>query len=174
MIGEAMKLIAGAALLTLVAAPALAQPVEYTLPDADALASAPSMMGTLSEYRDQLGWSDNLVRRADGSSLYVFNGIAMIAAPVGSPAFMTSRQNAFDKAMLQAKKAMAEYMAVEIGGELEAIYSEPSQARQEMEAARRREEGLQLEASGRMANDAADEIAADSNSLTLTSAAEET
>lgn len=174
MIGEAMKSLAGMALLVVVAAPAMGQSVEYTLPEAEALASAPSMMGTLSDYRDGLGWSDNLVRRADGSRLYVFQGVATITAPAGSPAFIASRQNAFDKAMLQAKKNMVEYMSTDIGGELVSRYAEPSRAREALDAERRREEGLQLEAAGRVADQAAGEMAQRSSSPTLTSAADET
>lgn len=151
----------------------LAEKVEYAFPDDPGVTKEPGMMQILSNIRSDMGWDDSIINRKDGSTLIVVTGIGTVSAPRKSPAFVGSRQNAFDKAMLQAKKAFVELQEVNISGELESFYAEPSVARQEKENERKRREGLAIEAAGRTAQARAEEIKQQSDSEAVATAADE-
>lgn len=106
--------------------------------------SSVSMTDILDGYLSEKGWIEG-ENVKDGKTFYVSAGYSSVTSPRTSPMFIQSRQNAFDKAMLSAKKELAEYMEVSIKTELESHYSEPGQARQKKELEKKYKEGLALE-----------------------------
>lgn len=155
-----VMLVAGLCLPSL----AVAEKIEYAFPDDPGVVQEPGMMQIINKFRDSMGWGQNTINRDDGSTLIVVSGIGTISAPRESSAFVGSRQNAFDKAMLQAKKKLVELQEVQISGELESHYSEPSEKRQQQEIERKRREGLAIEAAGEAA-EAKQESGSDADSV---------
>ena len=125
--------------------------VEYAFPDDPGVVKEVGMMSILSDFREKMGWRSNIIERKDGSTLMVVSGIGTVSAPRKSPAFVGSRQNAYDKAMLDAKKELVELMGTNISGQIKSHYSEPSSARQQEKIEQRRSEGLAVEAAGNAA-----------------------
>lgn len=70
------------------------------------------------------GYSEGLNKRNEGGDIFIAVGVGVIQAPRKSPSYMRSRVNAFDKAMMSAKKQMVEYMGVDIRNKVLSDYSE--------------------------------------------------
>lgn len=68
---------------------------------------------------DEMGWKGGENRKADGSLFYVAKGIGGIQVPRTDKNYTASRMIAFDIAMLQAKRSMAEYLGTTISTALE-------------------------------------------------------
>lgn len=77
------------------------------------------------------GWKENKNQKPDGSHFFVAMGDAKISAPVGHPNYISSRENAFDKAFLKAKGAMVEYRAQSIAQETKLMIMEGEFSRPE-------------------------------------------
>lgn len=87
----------------------------------------------MDEYIASKGWHEGLNVK-NGKAFFVAKGTGVIQAPLNHPKYIDSRVNAFNKAMLEAKKAMVEYMKVMIGsvtlkeyGEGAAVSPEPTE-----------------------------------------------
>lgn len=78
----------------------------------------------VDEYLNSKGMSEGENTKKDGSSYYVAVGYGVIQAPIGSRSYIDSRVNAYNKAMLAAKKQMAQYLEISIRTETEKSYSE--------------------------------------------------
>lgn len=78
----------------------------------------------MDEYIASKGWTEGLNTKSDGSKFFVAKGSAVIQAPRDDQKYISSRVNAFNKAMLDAKKAMVEYLGVEIATETKKAYAE--------------------------------------------------
>lgn len=81
-----------------------------------------AMMG---EYISSKGWVEGLNTKG-GKKFFVAKGTGVIQAPRASQQYIDSRVNAFNKAMLEAKKAMVEYLGVDIATETAKEYAEGS------------------------------------------------
>ena len=68
----------------------------------------------MDEFIASKGWTEGLNTKADGSKFFIAKGSGVIQAPKDSQGYIDSRVNAFNKAMLDAKKAMVEYLGVDI------------------------------------------------------------
>lgn len=165
--------VAGAVAFGLTLNIAYAEKIEYVFPDDPGVVSEPGMMQVLSQFRSQMGWNETVMTRDDGSTLMVVSGIGVVNAPRSSASFVNSRQIAFDKAMLGAKAELVEILGTSISGQLKNTYSEPSQARQEEEIRRRKNEGLALESAERMAQARAGDMKANAASGTESAAIDE-
>ena len=76
------------------------------------------------------GWTEGKNQKPDGSHFFVAMGDSKISAPVGHPNYISSRENAFDKAFLKAKGVMVDYRAQSISQEtklmiMEGEFSQP-------------------------------------------------
>ena len=80
----------------------------------------------MDEFISSKGWVEGLNTKADGSKFFIAKGSGVIQAPKNSQAYIDSRVNAFNKAMLEAKKAMVEYLGVDIATETAKEYAEGS------------------------------------------------
>ena len=78
----------------------------------------------VDEYLASKGMSDGENSKKDGSRYYVAVGYGAIQAPLESRSYIDSRVNAYNKAMLDAKAKMAEYLEIVIRTETEHDYSE--------------------------------------------------
>ena len=78
----------------------------------------------MDEFISSKGWVEGLNTKADGSKFFIAKGSGVIQAPKNSQAYIDSRVNAFNKAMLEAKKAMVEYLGVDIATETSKEYAE--------------------------------------------------
>ena len=65
----------------------------------------------MDEFIASKGWVEGLNTRPDGSKFFIAKGSGVIQAPRDSQSYIDSRVNAFNKAMLDAKKAMVEYLS---------------------------------------------------------------
>lgn len=79
----------------------------------------------MDEYISSKGWTEGLNEK-NGKRFFVAKGSGVIQAPRASQQYIDSRVNAYNKAMLEAKKAMVEYLGVEIATETEKEYAEGS------------------------------------------------
>lgn len=80
----------------------------------------------MDEYISSKGWTEGLNTRPDGSKFFIAKGSGIIQAPRNSQQYISSRVNAFNKAMLEAKKSMVEYLGVDIATETQKAYAEGS------------------------------------------------
>ena len=71
----------------------------------------------IREYLESKGWTEGPNVKQDGSKFFVATGTGIIAAPRKHSGYLDSRVNAFNKAMLEAKKAMVQYLGTEIATE---------------------------------------------------------
>lgn len=78
----------------------------------------------VDEYLASKGMSEGENSKKDGSRYYVAVGYGAIQAPLDSRSYADSRVNAYNKAMLDAKAKMAEYLEIVIRTETEHDYSE--------------------------------------------------
>lgn len=78
----------------------------------------------VDEYLASKGMSEGENSKKDGSRYYVAVGYGAIQAPLESRSYIDSRVNAYNKAMLDAKAKMAEYLEIAIRTETEHDYSE--------------------------------------------------
>lgn len=78
----------------------------------------------VSEYLSSKGMTEGENTKRDGSSYYVAVGYGVIQAPLDSRSYGDSRVNAYNKAMLDAKAKMAEYLELAIRTETEHDYAE--------------------------------------------------
>lgn len=78
----------------------------------------------VDEYLASKGMSEGENSKKDGSRYYVAVGYGAIQAPLDSRSYADSRVNAYNKAMLDAKAKMAEYLEIAIRTETEHDYSE--------------------------------------------------
>lgn len=78
----------------------------------------------VSEYLSSKGMTEGENTKKDGSSYYVAVGFGVIQAPLDSRSYGDSRVNAYNKAMLDAKAKMAEYLELAIRTETEHDYAE--------------------------------------------------
>ena len=81
----------------------------------------------MDEYISSKGWVEGLNEKG-GKRFFVAKGTGVIQAPRASQQYIDSRVNAYNKAMLDAKKAMVEYLGVEIATETSKEYAEGSAA----------------------------------------------
>ena len=77
----------------------------------------------MDEYLSSKGWSGGLNEKAE-KKFFVATGTGVIQAPREGANYIGSRMNAFNKAMLEAKKTMVEYMGTEIESETLRSYQE--------------------------------------------------
>lgn len=85
-----------------------------------------SVQDIVGEYLESKGMAEGENTKKDGSSYYVAVGYGVIQAPLDSRNYADSRVNAYNKAMLDAKAKMAEYLEVAIRTETEHDYAEGS------------------------------------------------
>ena len=78
----------------------------------------------MDEFISSKGWTEGLNTKPDGSKFFIAKGSGVVQAPRNSQQYISSRVNAFNKAMLEAKKAMVEYLGVEIATETKKAYAE--------------------------------------------------
>ncbi len=104
--------IAAATLATALACFAEEAAVEDTVPE-NAEIEAKSVGDMMDEYLNAKGWSEGRNRKGTGT-FFVALGRGIIQAQPGAPNYIDSRVNAYNKAMLAAKSAMAEYLETEI------------------------------------------------------------
>lgn len=100
-----------------------AVPAEETVQDKCAVAEK-SVQDMIDAFLASKGWvpGENV---KDGKKFFVATGTGVIQAPRSKPApYIGSRVNAFNKAMLEAKKNMVEYLGVSIQSETEKSYQE--------------------------------------------------
>ena len=85
--------------------------------------SEKTVQDMMDEYLSSKGWSGGLNEKA-GKKFFVAMGTGVIQAPREGANYIGSRMNAFNKAMLEAKKTMVEYMGTEIESETMRSYQE--------------------------------------------------
>ena len=89
----------------------------------EAAAEAKSVQDMVDDYLNAKGYSEG-ENAKDGKTFYVAVGYGVIQAPLENRGYIDSRVNAYNKAMLDAKAKMAEYLEVAIRTETEHDYSE--------------------------------------------------
>ncbi|MBR0055786.1 MAG: hypothetical protein IJP66_00515 [Kiritimatiellae bacterium] len=80
--------------------------------------------GKIDEYLASKGMDRGENTKKDGSSYFVAVGVGTIQAPLDNRGYIGSRVNAFNKAMLDAKAQMVEYLGTSIATETEKAYAE--------------------------------------------------
>ena len=83
-----------------------------------------SVQDIVGEYLVAKGMTEGENTKKDGSSYYVAVGYGVIQSPLDNRNYTDSRVNAYNKAMLDAKAKMAEYLEISIRTETEHDYAE--------------------------------------------------
>jgi hypothetical protein len=104
-------------------AEALPAPEDEVLKKAS-ITAEPNVADDIDAYLASRGWAMGENTRPDGSVFYISVGQGVIAAPRDSGAYMTSRLIAFEKALLEAKKEMVQYMESRVAKEVLSDYQE--------------------------------------------------
>ena len=78
----------------------------------------------INDFLAEKGYGEGNNSRSSGGDFFIAVGTGTIQAPRNNPGYLTSRNNAFEKAMLQAKKKMATFIAGEIKKDLLSEYTE--------------------------------------------------
>lgn len=91
----------------------------------EAAVETKSAMEVVNEYLAAKDWTKGNNTKKDGSRFYVAVGFGTILAPLDSRNYADSRVNAYNKAMLDAKEKMANYLGVWIRSETEKALVEP-------------------------------------------------
>ena len=73
-----------------------------------------SVKDMLSDFMDSKGYDEGRNEKKDGSSFIIATGTGIIQAPRGHYAYIDARQNAFDKALADAKSSLLRYMESEV------------------------------------------------------------
>ena len=96
-----------------------------------------SVKEDIDDFLTNQGFSEGENARPQGGDIFIAVGTGIIEAPRSSPSYMSSRINAFDKAMIAAKSQMVEYLGVSIQNEVLDEYSEgqsPAERKKKKEA----------------------------------------
>ncbi|MBR5591831.1 MAG: hypothetical protein IKW38_04765 [Kiritimatiellae bacterium] len=78
----------------------------------------------IDAYLAEKGWSGGYNTKKNGDVFFIAQGSAVVQAPVNGANYIGSRMNAFNKAMLDAKKQMVEYLGTEIASATVRSYQE--------------------------------------------------
>ena len=84
----------------------------------------------MSAFLESKGWEEGPNEKS-GKEFFVVTGSKEIVAPYKSKNFIASRQNAFTRAMAEAKRGMVEYLETEIETSMQMEMKEPSEKREE-------------------------------------------
>ena len=95
----------------------------------------------MDEYISSKGWVEGLNEKG-GKRFFVAKGSGVIQAPRASQQYIDSRVNAYNKAMLDAKKAMVEYLGVDIATETAKEYAEGRTKQENLELVKSKLEAL--------------------------------
>ena len=106
--------------------PGAAAAPEATVATKPAITEEKNVQTQIDEYLAAKGWSEGENTKKNGEKFYISVGRGVIQAPRSSRNFAASRVAAFNKAMLDAKKNMAEYLQIAIKTETTKEYSEGS------------------------------------------------
>jgi len=99
----------------------------------------------MQDLLDSKEWQEGPnTHKKSGKEFFVVTGSAEILAPYKSKNFIASRQNAFTRAMAQAKRSMVEYLETEIETSMQMEMAEPSEKREEAKLAEIRSEVLSI------------------------------
>lgn len=117
-----------AMLVTIMCASAYAAgtlPPEFSVDqDAPQYSEGRTARDEITEFLSGKGYHEGLNTRNNGGDFFIAIGTGTIQAGRNTPAYMSSRANAFEKAMLAAKKHMVEYIGVEIQKRVLSDYTE--------------------------------------------------
>jgi hypothetical protein len=70
------------------------------------------------------GWQQGVNKKKDGSKFFVALTTGDIQAPIDNPAYLTSRANAYDKAMLSAWAEIRKFVSQEVSANAKSAYQE--------------------------------------------------
>ncbi|MGY8817721.1 MAG: hypothetical protein ACKVHB_08145, partial [Pseudomonadales bacterium] len=179
-LGSVVFLLVGASLLC---APAQAQqpqqqpqqqytgdtPPEFTVDESPTVGpvTAMEMIEQFFDDKNQThGWSEGEFTTSKGSKAIAVSGIATIGVDRSQPGFVLSREIAFQKALLNAKKSLLEYLGTTISADLETEFSLPSVKRQEIAFEDAKNQGIELQTADVTEKTFGSDLANYANSLT--------
>lgn len=122
---------------------------EYQIPNDNAVLMAPSATDSIYDLLNQKNWAEGKNYKnpeEQKGKFFLAIGVGVIAERRDADGYIESRNNAFDKAYLQAKKSLAEFMEAEISASLSSFYEEPSDVREQARIDQLMRDGLALEA----------------------------
>ena len=99
-------------------------PTEFQVDETDSeIKDNFGVTSVIDEYLAKKGYSEgkNIEK---GRDFFISKGVGAIESPRNHPAYMRSRINAFDKAMMAAKKEMVQYIGIKIRTEATSEYAE--------------------------------------------------
>jgi hypothetical protein len=112
------------------------------------------------------GWDWGEFTTSKGSIAFAAKGIATISVDRSKPGFVLSREIAFQKALLEAKKELLTYLETTISADLEKEFSEPSTKRQEIAFEDAKIQGIELQTADVTEKTFGSDLANYANSLT--------
>ena len=83
--------------------------IELQAVDAET-AYAPGVQQAMDDFLDSKGWTEGENYKSNGTTFYVGTGVGNVGADTVSKSYIQSRVNAFNKAMLDAKKQLVEFL----------------------------------------------------------------
>ena len=124
------------------------QEIEYEVINETGLDDvSPDAYAKIEDFLSTKGWSQGVNKNTKtGKTFFISTGTGIISSDRDSKNFISSRQNAFDKAMLEAKKELTTFLEQEIGSTLSNERSSPSETREKERIERLTREGMALQA----------------------------
>ncbi len=93
-----------------------------------AITAEPNVSDDIEAFLASKGWTMGENTRPDGSVFFISTGQGVIVAPRERKEYLNSRLLAFEKAVLDAKRAMIEYIGSRVVKEVESSYAEGGNA----------------------------------------------
>ena len=99
-------------------------PPETAFDSKPAISEEKNIYDVMEDYLNSKKWNDGENKKPDGSLFFIATGTGVIQAPRTDNNYPASRVAAFDKAMLDAKQKMAEYVGQIISTSVSRFYEE--------------------------------------------------
>ena len=97
---------------------------EATVPTEADISTEKSVSDLINEYLNEKGWQGGENFKKNGEKFFIVTGVGVIQAPRNSQHYPASRVAAYNKAMLEAKSSLAEFLQISIKTETVKEYSE--------------------------------------------------
>ena len=120
-----------------------ADPEFEVIEDASAPSDDKEVGDIMQDFLDQKGWQEG-PNNKNGKEFFVVVGEQEILAGYKEKSFISSRQNAFTRAMAKAKRSMVEYLETEIETSMQSEMEIPSEKREEARLAELKSEVMAI------------------------------
>ena len=103
---------------------------EFEVNNTASISKNGTVQDQIDSFLDSKGWQTG-ENNQKGKKIFISTGAGTIGAPQNNKSYINSRINAFEKALLVAKREMVEYVGAEIAKSAELLTSQPAESPEE-------------------------------------------